>query len=520
MIVNNSMYPVPSSFSNINKMQTQYADLQTQLATGNLANTLAAMGTSRSIDLAVRNKLSSISGYDNNITTINLRLSMMNQVLTSLSSVRSSASTATTVGAYGSNNLNLTTAPSQAKASLDQVLTVLNTDVNGHYLFGGATTDAPPVASSDAVLNGQNGLAGFKTVAAQRLAADQGSDDLGRLTIMPASADVTPTTDTLTLTDNQPSPFGYKLSSLTADGSSPSVTPPAPPTVPPTPGSVSVQFTGQPSAGQQVNIGLDLPDGTSDQLTLTAVTGTPTNPGEYQIGATPAETTANFRTALQSSLQTETATKLAVASNFAAADNFFNGQGEAVQRVSVPTGSTDYANATGLVDATASDTVLWYTGQDSNGAARASVTNKIDASTSVSYGVEADESGPLNLVRALAVQSIQTYLSDTDAATATSQAKFDAVATGQMNLLSDGHASDPGSLQAITVDLGLVQNTIKNVSAQHTAYSAQLQDTLASAESADPTTVTEQLLDLQTRLQASYQATATISQLTLANYLK
>ena len=507
MKISNAMYPVPAGFSGITKMQAQYADLQTQLATGLTANTLADMGQSRFTDLAVRSKLNQISSYDNNITTINLRLEMMNQAMSSLTTVQSDARTASAVGGYGTSNINLTTAPSQAQARLDQVLTTLNTDVNGHYLFGGSTSDKAPVATLGPVLDGVNGLAGFKTVAAQRLQADQGNDGSGGLT---GRLTVTTAADTVTVADDA-SPFGFKLSSLTADGSSPVLTQPSG-----SPASLSVQFTTQPTAGQQVSIGLALPDGSTDSVALKAVTGTPANPGEYQIGATPAATATNFSAALNASLQTKITTTLAVASNYAAANNFFNGQGQTVQRVAGP----PYDTATGLTPATVTDTVLWYQGQDSAGAARRSVSTKVDSSTSVSYGVEANESGFLNLVRSLAVQAIQSYPTSSAATTAQSQAKFDAVAAGQASLLSDSHNSNPGSLQVVSVDLGLAQTTLSDVTARHKAYSAQLQDTLANSEQADTTTVAAQLLALQTRLQASYQATSIISQLTLANYIK
>jgi flagellar hook-associated protein 3 FlgL len=138
----------------------------------------------------------------------------------------------------------------------------------------------------------------------------------------------------------------------------------------------------------------------------------------------------------------------------------------------------------------------------------------------VSYGVEANEAGFAQLVRSLAVQSIQSLPSTSDAQTATSQAKFDALATRVSTNLSGANDSVSGSIASITVDLGLAQVTLKNLSDRHTAYTAQLKDVLSNAEQADPNEVASALLELQTRLSASYSATAMISQLQLANYLK
>jgi flagellar hook-associated protein 3 FlgL len=508
--VNNAMYPLPASWSGVSKLQDQLNTLQQQLASGKKASTLAEMGTSRFTDLSVRSQITKLGAYDTNINTVNLRLNMMNTVLTSLGTINSSARSSSTPGAYGTNNINLTTAPSTAQTQLDQVLSSLNTDLNGHYLFGGGTTQSPPMATSDAAMNGSGSLAGFKTVAAQRLQADQGADGLGRLTL-------STTADTTTLAEDGAHPFGFKLASVGTSSPAVTVTQPTG-----SPASLSVQFTAQPAAGDTVSIGLSLPDGSSDSLTMKAVTGTPQNPGEFQIGATPDDSAANFNAALQSSLTTEGSTKLAVASNFAAANGFFNTSGQTVQRVAVDTTTNSYYAATSFETPaqTAGDTVPWYIGENDATDPRASVSTKVDDSINVNYGVEGNEVGFARLVRSLAVQAIQTYPSSTPAQLATSQAKFDAVANGQLSNLSATNDSASGSLVSVGVDLGLAQTTLKNLSDQHKAYSAQLQNVLSDAELADPNTVASALLQLQTQLQASYSATAMISQLQLANYLK
>ena len=509
MNITSSMYPLPTNWSGVNKIQDQLDNLQTQLGTGKKASTLADMGSTRYLDLTLHSNLSRMAGYDNNIATVNLRLNTMNSVLSSMSKIDTSASSAVTVGVYGTNNINLATAPSLAQQRLDQVVSSLNTNLNGHYLFGGGVTQQAPVATYDTIMNGSGTLAGFKTVAAQRLQADQGANGLGRLTL-------STTADTTTVAEDGAHPFGFKLNSLASASTAFTLTQPTG-----SPGSMAIQVTTQPTAGDTVTVGLKLPDGTTDSIDLKAVTGTPANPGEFQIGATTADTATNLQTALQSSLQTEGQSKLAAASNYAAANNFFNGQGAGVQRVAVDTATNSYYNATGYETAaqTATDTLQWYTGEDSNGAARSSVSTKVDDTTNVNYGVEANEGGFVTLVRALAVQSIQTYPTTDTATTAASQAKFDAVAVGQSNILSKAYDGTPGSLPAITVDLGLAQTTLKNLSDQHSAYGAQLQDILANAENADPNTVAASILELQTRLQASYAVTAKLGQLQLVNYL-
>ncbi len=62
-----------------------------------------------------------------------------------------------------------------ARSSFDQMVSFLNADAGGRYLFGGRRIDAPPVAEAGTIMVGQGGKAGFQTVARERLQADLGS---------------------------------------------------------------------------------------------------------------------------------------------------------------------------------------------------------------------------------------------------------------------------------------------------------------------------------------------------------
>jgi flagellar hook-associated protein 3 FlgL len=80
-----------------------------------------------------------------------------------------------------------------------------------------------------------------------------------------------------------------------------------------------------------------------------------------------------------------------------------------------------------------------------------------------------------------------------------------------------GQAQD--ELTSLQGNLGVVQSQLQQVSTtQQAAYSATTQQ-IATMEQADPATVATQLSTLQTQLQASYEVTAQISQLSLVHYL-
>jgi flagellar hook-associated protein 3 FlgL len=67
--------------------------------------------------------------------------------------------------------------------------------------------------------------------------------------------------------------------------------------------------------------------------------------------------------------------------------------------------------------------------------------------------------------------------------------------------------------------LGVVQSQLQQVVATQQAASNATTQQISNLESPDPFTDAEKLSALQTQLQASYQVTSQISQLTLSHYL-
>lgn len=496
-LVNKAMFPLNNSIRNITNMKTVFDKLQLQLATGEKASTLAEMGSDRYFDLGLRQRIARIDAYESNITTVGIRLSTLDTTLSRIDEIEADARAAAVSGIGGSEKVNLATFPTLAASRLDEVLSLLNTDVNGRYLFGGSSSEAPPVASGDAVLNGANGKAGLKQLVSERRLADLGTGNMGRLA-------VTSATDTVTLAEDGVHPFGLKLSTIVSSTSA--ITAVQPSGSPP---ELSVQFGATlPTAGDTVSISVVLPDGTEEQIVL-AASNDPSAPGTFQIGADADATAASFATALSASIQAFATTDLATASAFAASDDFFFGQGESAMRVDGP----PFETATAQLAGTSADTVLWYTGEDS-GNPRQTVTAKVGEGTSVAYGVQANEGGLARLVRTLGAVAAQSF-PDGDA---TSEARFTAMASRNASRLAENN-NDSSSIAAITVELGLASASAGQVAERHTAYKAQLTNMLDEIETAVPEEVAMQILALKTRLEASYQTTSMLSQLSLVNYI-
>ncbi len=272
------------------------------------------------------------------------------------------------------------------------------------------------------------------------------------------------------------------------------------------PPAVSIGLASNPNNGDVINFTFNLPDGTTEQIKLTASNVTPTPAGSFAIGATPAATSANLNAALTASIGTLAKTSLVAASAVAAGNDFF---GEPPKRV----GSTPLGAATTLVSGTPANTVSWYTGQTGAGSARASSTARIDQSVVVQYGARADEMAIRSQLQSIAVYAAVTTSSS------------DPNASGQIGALSSRVGQSltvqPGqqSIQDIQSDFSVAQNTMKDATARQTQTQTTLQAMVDQAENISPDQVASQILALQTSLQASYQTTAMLAQLSLTKFL-
>ena len=197
--------------------------------------------------------------------------------------------------------------------SLDQLLALLNAQAGDRYLFSGRATDTPAVETLDHIMNGDGARAGLKQLISERNQADLGADGRGRLTIGAGG----PNTVQI---DEQVTTFGFKLGSITSNVTGATTSGPTG-----SPASMSIDFSAAaPNPGETVTVRLNLPDGTSENLTLTATTDSPPGANEFTIGATVGQTATNFQTALTTSIENLGASALTAASAVAASSDFFN----------------------------------------------------------------------------------------------------------------------------------------------------------------------------------------------------
>ncbi len=375
-------------------MRSQLGDLQRQLGTGKKSTTFAGLGVGRGLSVSLRGQLSAMASYTDTMTQVGVRLSLQQATLSRISTLSRDVKSAT-LTQFSTDASGQTMAQRAATTQLDEILGLLNTPAGDRYLFSGRAGDKRATDTTDHILNGDGARAGLKQIIAERLQADLGTSGLGRLEIpavVGAQVDIAEETPATV--------FGMKLASVsTLNGATVSG-----PTG--SPAGASVNFTANPNPGDAITFSFTLPDGTSDQFTLTATNAAPPAAGEFTIGTTPALTAANFQTSLTTAVQKLAATSLTAASAMAAADNFFNiGAGQPPQRVGGPTPAT----ATGLVAGTSSNTVTWYTGEMGTDSPRGTAVAKVDDAHTIAYGARANEEALRTTIASIAVYATMTF---------------------------------------------------------------------------------------------------------------
>jgi flagellar hook-associated protein 3 FlgL len=169
--------------------------------------------------------------------------------------------------------------------------------------------------------------------------------------------------------------------------------------------------------------------------------------------------------------------------------------------------------ATSLVSGTPANTITWYTGEAGQGSARATATARVDQSVTVQFGARANEAAIRSQLQTLAVFAAVT----TSATNSNGAAQVAALSQRVTQNLSP----QPGqqTIQNIQSDFAAAQATMKDAQSRQTQTQSMLQNIVDQAENVSPDQVASQILALQTALQASYQTTAMLAQLSLTKFL-
>ncbi len=507
-------YYKPSLASALSSSRSQLDDLLVQLSTGKKSQDYAGLGDGAATSLAMRAKISALDSYTANNATVKTRVGLMSKTVERLDDIAAEYKTLDP-NEYMLTSGSMTIAQNQAAIDLKEAIAALNVDVNGRYLFSGRATDTKPVISSEAMLSDEGDKAGLRTVIAERKLADLGADGRGRIDVSAVSG------STFTARQEASGPFGFKISSVSSTLKNGVASGPTGAS-----NRITLGVTGATEAGGQIRVGLTLPDGTTKEITLTAKAADDEaglQDGEFRIGATAQETAANMQAAFDSELKSAAGTDLVAASAMQAGEEFFNTPaGTEPARVGGFDGTyaTDAQRIAALQNAssldttgTASKTVSWYVGEKAADDPRKTAAAEVDQGVTVGYGARADETGTRRVVQTLAVFSAMSF----SAADADGQARYAALANRVGATL--GATDTTQNLQSISVDLASTAGAIKSADDRHSATRQVAETAIGSVEDASKEEVAAKILALQTQLQASYQVTANLSQLSLVNFL-
>lgn len=483
--------------------RAQFDDLQRQLATKKKSETFAGLGMDRSRSLDLNNRLSTLEGYLTGIQRADVNLKLATQAVENFAKMTRETVSDTRAGSYQPSSTGRTAPQVLAEEKFKQALDLLNTNVNGRYLFSGRTANELPVVDYSLIMNGDGAdRAGLKQLISERREADLGAGGLGRLTTGGAGNSAT-----IAKEPGNP-PYGFDLMGASSNSAALTVNYTAGP-----PANVAVDVVGTPLPGETLTVKLQLPDGTQEEITLTArAEGTDgTAHGSFVIGPDNTTTAANLRATISAALSREANTSLSAASAQVAAKNFFDGS-PSNPPLRVPGPPFDTAS-TAPAPGTDANTVIWYKGDDAAGSARATSSVQVDQSQLVATGARANEQAFRIGLAQFAVLAAETF----PASDPNSETRYEALTERSRNAL--GYAPGTQNPSEIIVELGTAQTALAQAKERHTATKNYLTTTLDGIENVTTEEVAVQILALQNQLQASYQTTSILSKLSLTNYL-
>jgi hypothetical protein len=159
-------------------------------------------------------------------------------------------------------------------------------------------------------------------------------------------------------------------------------------------------------------------------------------------------------------------------------------------------------------------TVNWYKGEDDGlpDSDRGTAQLSVDRTQLVATGARANEDAISTFLAQLGVLA-DVRFEDTPA----DRERYQTLTSRIGDNLSPAYGQP--RLEEIVTDFGAALSTLQSAKNRHQTAGNMLQDTLDNVEEASTEETAATMLNLQTRLQASYQTTAMLSQLSLVKYL-
>ncbi|MDX5594140.1 hypothetical protein [Pseudovibrio sp. SPO723] len=488
----------------------EFETKSTQLVSGKVSQTYGGLGEQRHLNLSLKSEVGRIEAYQTSGDVASIHLKTLNTTLERMEELRREAVSAIDPNSYVMTTDGQTTSQATAEIAMREVVSLLNTDVSGYYLYGGGDAKGSPVASFDEIMEGDGSKMGLKQVMDAFSTAHLGPSGQGRLDTAVTSGGGTAT---VTLSELSTGDFGFKIAGVSATGAAISTNYSA--AAGATPADASATLNAQPLEGDAVTFDLTLPDGTSKKISLTATSEASGEPGTFQIGADVDQTAANLDAALKSELSDAANTDLKAVSDQQAGAEFF-GTYDSARDPAVP--YLPDASGEALVDGSA-QIFEWYQGDVPEGDARSEKFALIDNGLKVEYGASAQERGFAELLQGMAV------FVAADFQPGTSGSDPEAVAREYYSALSERTDSDlsvpdnrQSGVQSVAVEMSISYKTVENTSDRLDQKKLTYEQMIGGIENVDKEQTATELLQIQTNLETSYAVTTRLLSLSLSNY--
>lgn len=146
----------------VDRLTAQNASLQGQLTSGVVSDSYAGLGDQRTVALSLQPQITKVGAWQGNITSAQNTLSVTQTVMSRIATITSNLQTSL-IGLQGNTTaINVSLAASQARQSLTELASLLNTQSGSQYVFGGNASDTAPVPDPSSVTSSSF----FQTIAA------------------------------------------------------------------------------------------------------------------------------------------------------------------------------------------------------------------------------------------------------------------------------------------------------------------------------------------------------------------
>ncbi len=137
-----TMLPLTSA---VDQLNAQNAALQGELSSGVLSDSYAGLGDQRYQALDLQPQITKVAAWQQNVTSAQNTLSITQTAMSSITGIATALQTSLTSLQGNQSAASVSAAAAEARSSLNELGSLLNTQDGSRYVFGGNVSDTAPV---------------------------------------------------------------------------------------------------------------------------------------------------------------------------------------------------------------------------------------------------------------------------------------------------------------------------------------------------------------------------------------